>query len=59
MYFFVRLGTSSQFFPYIQVVNKRSTSKYDLVQWLKDHLPSTCLINKKLDSNNEIQIWIQ
>ncbi|CAF5127807.1 unnamed protein product, partial [Rotaria sp. Silwood1] len=31
----------------------------DLVQWLKNHLPSTCLIIRNSDSISQIQMWIQ
>ncbi|CAF3564440.1 unnamed protein product [Rotaria sp. Silwood1] len=31
----------------------------DLVQWLKNHLPSTCLIVRNSDSISQIQMWIQ
>ncbi|CAF5111222.1 unnamed protein product [Rotaria sp. Silwood1] len=31
----------------------------DFVQWLKNHLPSTCLIVRNSDSISQIQMWIQ
>ncbi|CAF3761939.1 unnamed protein product [Rotaria sp. Silwood1] len=39
-------------------LDKKMQNKDDLIQWLKDHLPSTCLIVRNPDLVKYILIWI-
>ncbi|CAF3981790.1 unnamed protein product [Rotaria sordida] len=41
-----------------QFYDENIENKDDLIQWLKDHLPSTCLVVKDLHSTSLIRIWI-
>ncbi|CAF4171134.1 unnamed protein product [Rotaria sordida] len=41
-----------------QFYNENIENKDDLIQWLKDYLPSTCLVVKDLHSTSLIRIWI-
>ncbi|CAF0905874.1 unnamed protein product [Adineta steineri] len=41
---------------YCQEISEEN--KVELIQWLKDHLPSTCFVTKDPDSTNAIRIWM-
>jgi len=39
--------------------DENTTNRDKVIQWLKDHLSSTCLISKDPDSTDYIRIWIK
>jgi hypothetical protein len=51
-YLFV-LNNNGNFF------NTKTINKDEAVQWLKDHLPATCFIQREPALDSSIQIWIR
>ncbi|CAF4956942.1 unnamed protein product, partial [Rotaria sp. Silwood1] len=42
-----------------ELLIENTAETVEIIQWLKDHLPSTCLISTDPQSVNGIRIWIQ